>query len=177
MTFSAGRYVVLIVFLVRGFCSAALAQSDAQAQYNLGVAYHDGEGVPRDYSEAVRLYRQAAAQGYAPAQNKLGVAYRNGEGVPRDYAEAVSWFRKAAGQGNADALCSLGIMRLNGEGIARNSVLAYMLFNIAAGKGRADATKRREQISHILTPEQLTEAQSLSISWKAGSPLPETTSP
>ena len=45
---------------------------DAQAQYDLGVAYADGKGVPKDEVEAVKWYRKAAEQGDASAQNNLG---------------------------------------------------------------------------------------------------------
>ena len=48
------------------------AQGDASAQYNLGLMYEKGLGVPQDYNEAVKLYRLAAAQGNAPAQSNLG---------------------------------------------------------------------------------------------------------
>ena len=34
------------------------------AQYNLGVMYENGQGVPQDYKEAVKWYRLAAEQGY-----------------------------------------------------------------------------------------------------------------
>ena len=40
----------------------------AEAQYNLGVMYSKGQGVPRDDAEAVKWYRMAAAQGYARAR-------------------------------------------------------------------------------------------------------------
>lgn len=47
-------------------------QGDADAQYNLGVMYGDGDGVPQDYAEAMRWYRAAARQGNASAQYNLG---------------------------------------------------------------------------------------------------------
>ena len=49
----------------------AAEQGDADAQYNLGISYDRGEGVPQDYVEAVKWYRKAAEQGDADAQNKL----------------------------------------------------------------------------------------------------------
>ena len=33
-------------------------QGNADAQYNLGLMYDYGDGVPQDYKEAVRLYRE-----------------------------------------------------------------------------------------------------------------------
>ena len=86
------------------------------AQFNLGLMYHNGQGVPQDYREAVRWYRMAADQGDADAQFNLGVMYDNGRGVPQDYAEAVRWYRKAADQGYADAQFNLGVMYYNGRG-------------------------------------------------------------
>jgi uncharacterized protein len=35
------------------------------AQYNLGVMYAIGQGVPEDDAEAVKWYRKAAEQGHA----------------------------------------------------------------------------------------------------------------
>lgn len=63
-------------------------QGNASAQFNLGVMYDNGQGVPQDYAEAVKWYRKAAAQGDAQAQNNLGVRYDNGQGVPQDYVQA-----------------------------------------------------------------------------------------
>ncbi|MEP6880280.1 MAG: caspase family protein, partial [Nitrosospira sp.] len=38
-------------------------QGNADAQYNLGVIYRNGKGVPQDDAKAVEWYRKAAAQG------------------------------------------------------------------------------------------------------------------
>ena len=48
---------------------------NAAAQYNLGVMYHEGKGMPQDYAKAVRWFRDAANQGNAYAQHNLGVMY------------------------------------------------------------------------------------------------------
>ncbi len=37
-------------------------QGDANAQFNLGVMYDKGQGVPQDYAEAVKWYRKAVEQ-------------------------------------------------------------------------------------------------------------------
>ena len=82
---------------------SAAEQGDANAQYNLGVYYYNGEGVDQNYAEAVKWFRLAAEQGFATAQVILGSCYYNGEGVAYDYTEAVKWVRKAAEQGDAEA--------------------------------------------------------------------------
>ena len=71
-------------------------QGDAKAQYNLGVMYNNGQGVPQDYAEAGRWTRKAAAQGHADAQSNLGLMYRKGQGVPQDYVQAHKWYNLAA---------------------------------------------------------------------------------
>ena len=48
---------------------------DAEAQYNLSMAYANGVGVPQDSAEAVKWWRKAAYQGVADAQFNLGVMY------------------------------------------------------------------------------------------------------
>ncbi len=68
-------------------------QGEAFAQYNLGVMYENGVGVPENDADAVKWYRLAAEQGRARAQNNLGVMYENGEGVSENNAEAIKWFR------------------------------------------------------------------------------------
>src|SRR6185295_14898707 len=91
-------------------------QGLAPAQFNLGVMYRHGEGVPQDIQEAVKWYLKSAEQGYAPAQFNLGVMYRHGEGVPQDAREAVKWYRRAAEQGHAWAQNNLGVMYEVGQG-------------------------------------------------------------
>ncbi|MBA4142376.1 MAG: sel1 repeat family protein [Nitrosospira sp.] len=87
------------------------AQGYADAQFNLGLMYANGEGVPQDPVKAVELFQKAAEQGNVDAQNNLGVMYYAGEGVPKDDAKAREWFRKAAAQGNADAQANLDAMK------------------------------------------------------------------
>ena len=77
--------------------------SDPDSQFDHGMMYAYGEGVPIDRVEAVKWFRKAAEQGYVAAQFHLGFMYHRGLGVDRDYAEAMKWYRKAAEQGHAEA--------------------------------------------------------------------------
>ncbi len=79
---------------------ALAEQRLAEAQYNLGLVYDLGRGIPQDYKEAVRWYRRAADQGYAPGQLDLGLMYAHGRGVPQDYVQAHMWMNLAAAQGH-----------------------------------------------------------------------------
>ena len=80
-------------------------QGDVDAQFNLGVMYDMGHGVPpQDYGEAVRWYRLAAEQGYASAQVNLGVLYGDGLGVLQDHVQAHMWANLAAAQNQGSAI-------------------------------------------------------------------------
>ncbi len=69
----------------------------AQRQYGyLGQLYAEGQGVPRDYVEALKWYRMAAEQGDIWAQLAVGRFYENGDGVRQDDEEACFWFSLAA---------------------------------------------------------------------------------
>src|SRR5260370_33832985 len=48
------------------------------AQFQLGLAYHFGNGVDKDIYEAIRWYRMAANSGDPAAQNNLGHRYQTG---------------------------------------------------------------------------------------------------
>ena len=73
---------------------------DAIAQFNLGLMYDNGEGVPEDDTQAVKWYRLAADQGNAFAQFFLGLMYTKGEGVPEDDVESYARFNVAGALGN-----------------------------------------------------------------------------
>ena len=75
-------------------------QGDSGAQFNLGIMYDSGEGVPEDDAKAVHWWRKAAKQGDSGAQNNLGIMYAKGEGSPEDYVQAYAWISIAAAQGN-----------------------------------------------------------------------------
>ena len=118
---------------------AAANSGDAVAEFELGVLYDNGQGVPQDYGQAEAWYRKAAEQGYADAQSNLGVMYDNGQGVPQDYVQAASWYRKAADQGNADAQTNLGALYDNGQGVPQDYAQAASWYRMAADQGNADA--------------------------------------
>ena len=75
-------------------------QGNTYAQYNLGIMYYNGKGVPQDYKEAVKWYTLSAEQGHIKAQNNLGAMYGEGQGVLQDYVKAHMWYNISASNGN-----------------------------------------------------------------------------
>jgi TonB family protein len=114
-------------------------RGDANAEYELGLLYALGKGVPKDYVEAARLMRKAAEQDLPPAQFSLGTMYANGQGVTRDDAEAAEWYQKAAKAGDAAAETALGNNYATGRGVTRDDVEAAGWWRKAADAGNAGA--------------------------------------
>ncbi len=122
----------------------AADQGNRQAQFNLGLMYQKGHGVPQNYAEAMKWFSKAADQGHIDAQYSLGVMYANGQGVPQNDTEAVKWYRLAADQGLGTAQNNLGVMYAsgrwrNGPGVSLDYGEAVKWYRLAADQGNADA--------------------------------------
>jgi len=118
---------------------AAAVRGNAAGQYNLGIMYANGYGVPENDAEAVRWYRKAADQGYVEAQYNLATMYAEGEGVPENDSEAVKWYRKAANQGYATAQHNLGHRYDEGDGVPTHAAKAVSWYRKAANQGYASS--------------------------------------
>ena len=76
---------------------------DSDAQFKLGLAYANGDGVEKDSSKAFAWYMKAAEKGVTNAEYWIGYMLRSGIGVSENKTEAVKWLKKAAAKGNHNA--------------------------------------------------------------------------
>ncbi len=107
-------------------------EGGAIALYQLGKRYEN----EKNYTEALKCYRESAEQGYDKAQLKLGMAYHFGNlGVSRDYSEAAKWFRKAAEQGEVVSQYTFALDYVNGLGVSRDYSEAVKWYRKAAEQG------------------------------------------
>ena len=81
---------------------------DEDAQYAVGGAYLNGNGVKRDLLLGERWLLEAARQSHAHAQCDLGAMYADGGVLKQSYPDALKWLRKAADQGDVLAMAGLG---------------------------------------------------------------------
>ena len=154
--YSNGDYISAIQFW-----TPLAERGNNLAQYNLGVVYEHGEGVPKDAKIAVKWYTLAAEQGDATAQFSLGLIYRNGKGIPQNYETAVKWYTFAAEQGYTKAQYNLGLMYYNGEGVLLDFVYAHMWGNLAGSNGNELGAKVRDFVEKKMTPADISTAQKL----------------
>ena len=75
-------------------------QGDAEAQWQLGARYHNGEGLPQDDVRAMQWFERAAEQGHVTAQSTVGAYYWAGRGVTADLFKAYFWSALAVAQGD-----------------------------------------------------------------------------
>jgi hypothetical protein len=147
-------------------CRRLAESGDAVAQYNLGLMYQAGQGLPQDDARAALWYRRAAERGDAPAQYSLGRLTAEGRGVPRSLAEAVTWYRKAAMQGYVYAQTSLGFMYATGQGVPVDKAQADLWLSLAADAGDGTAADFRDFLEQDMSAEERAEAARLIGAWK-----------
>lgn len=120
---------------------AKAAQGDLRAQLELAVRYRDGNGVARDYHEAMRWAHQAADRGDAAAMDFVGHAFLSGDAVKGNPEIAAGYFHAAAGE-SATAAFHLGECYFGAQGVAQDIPKALEIWKQAAalGNGRAAST-------------------------------------
>ena len=89
----------------------AAEQGDANAQLNLGVMYRNGQGVPKDDSQAVNWYRKAAEQGHSEALFKLAKIYELGSDIEQNFVLAQTFYNLSEVAGNKNASTSKEMLR------------------------------------------------------------------
>lgn len=76
-----------------------------EAQYYLGLFYHNGYGgVKTNGKTASDWFLKAAENGHVEAQRTIGARYYNGFHVPKDKEKGRYWLRKAAAAGSKQAI-------------------------------------------------------------------------
>jgi hypothetical protein len=78
-----------------------------------------------------------------------------------DYVPAITVFRAMAAQGNARAQGLLGVMYRRGQGVSRSPVRAFVWLNRAAARGDVTAKAELHDVTHAMTPEELSQAREM----------------
>lgn len=151
---------------------------NARSQYNLGIFYLDGRGVPQDYPQAISWITKSAEQDYEEAQLKLIQLYTEGRYVSQNASKAKEWTEKlaisqekrdnnsvkenfiAAEKGDAFAQYYLGLRFEKGMRVRQNLVVAYALYNLSA-LDEKQSRNARDQIMKSLSYDQVVDGQQL----------------
>ena len=90
---------------------AKAAETNAEAQYQLGLMLADGTGGPKDDAGARALFEKAAAQNHPGALEQMGVFAEGGRGGPKDVEAAKTYYQRAADLGEENAKAALKRMQ------------------------------------------------------------------
>jgi TPR repeat protein len=90
---------------------AKAAETNAEAQYQLGLMLADGTGGAKDDAGARSLFEKAAAQNHAGALERMGAFTQEGRGGPKDSSAAKAYYERAAALGDEDARKALERLR------------------------------------------------------------------
>jgi uncharacterized protein len=82
---------------------AKSAETNAEAQYQLGMMLAEGKGGAQDDVGARALFEKAAAQNHPGALERMGAFAQAGRGGPKDADAAKAYYERAAALGDEDA--------------------------------------------------------------------------
>jgi TPR repeat protein len=82
---------------------AKSAETNAEAQYQLGLMMADGTGGAKDDAGARAMFEKAAAQNHPGALERMGAFAQEGRGGPKDSGAAKTYYERAAALGDEDA--------------------------------------------------------------------------
>ncbi len=145
-------------------------QGHGPSQFDLGLMYYRGHGVPQDYKIAAYWSRKSAEQGNMLAQGMIGFMYLTGKGYQQDDTEAFIWLYKAADQGFAEAIAAVGNMYYEGKGTPKDLVQAHKWMNLYSTLSiqsdvQRQASDLKTKIETEMTPAQISEAKRLAVEW------------
>jgi hypothetical protein len=138
----------------------AAESGDPVAQFRLGQAlFQDPAHTDKTSALAVRWLEAAAEGGNVDAMIYLGRVFQTGVGILQNFAQASRWINTAAMRGSIEGMLEMGLLYRDGVGVQKDYVKAYAWLNRAAAARNIDAVREREAIAHMLTPDELKEAQ------------------
>lgn len=154
-------------------------QGYAPAQFALGMAFYDGEGVRRDYVTAFAHILTAANQQYPAAENMIGsfyggVSLKHGA-CEHDPVEAARWYRRSAEHGHAAGMFNFAQGVRTGLGTGRDPLEAYVWASLAVQCSSSrfrSAEVLRDQAAADLDAAQRQAADARIAELRAGWPHP-----
>lgn len=112
---------------------------NAEAMTTAAFMYSVGDGVEKDFYEAMYWYRRAAELEYSDAMCNLGFLHIYGHGIPENYPKGLKWIKKSVALENNQAMYILAECYMNGWGVEENHKTAFEYFEQAANLGNQGA--------------------------------------
>ena len=114
-----------------------VAEGFAPAQYQMGVIYQQGYGVPKNAAKAIELFELASEKYNADALFELSLYYTQGKFIKKDLKKAYELMNKAAIKRLASAQFNVAVMYAQGIGTKINYFKASRWYKAAANQNYA----------------------------------------
>ncbi|MCC8179794.1 MAG: SEL1-like repeat protein [Planctomycetes bacterium] len=117
---------------VRWF-KAAAEQKDPRAQLSLANCFRFGNGVDRNYLQALEWYKkavQAVPEAYT-VYDSIAEIYLSDDFSGKDYRQGIQWLHKSVELGSLYAKLMLGDCYLEGKGVGKDEKKAVELYHEA----------------------------------------------
>jgi len=163
--YRAGRYDLAIKYWLPLAQSDEPTKDNADAMYNIGLLYMNGQGVKQDFKLTKQWFKRAAFYGSVDAAYNLGSLYMSRKfGFPSK-KDALYWWKQAAEQGHADSQYNLAILLAYGHATRIDNKAALSWWYKAANSGhKQSALALSEAYSRGLFG--LTKDKKLALFWK-----------
>jgi TPR repeat protein len=108
------------------YMKAAKEGGNANAQFHVGLAYMNGDGVAeKDDQTAFMYFKKAGKQGHVLAMSNVGAMYLGGRGIAQNHKKAFKWLKKVVNsfeENKEDAVAhhNIGMMYMKGLGVLQD---------------------------------------------------------
>ena len=120
-SYYTGQYVTKDKIQSFSWYKKAADLGDPDAQYNVGIMYGNGDGIPKNYKLSFDMLKSSAESGNINALMSIANRYDAGSyGVNRDIERAFNLYSIAADIGYSEAQYNLGSMYEKGDGTKKN---------------------------------------------------------
>jgi hypothetical protein len=127
----------------------ACNNGDSDKCGQVGIMYHEGQGVDQSYSKAMKFLKKACDGGNINGCKNLGIMYATGEGVEEDSIKAVKILKKACDGGSASGCAALGnVYKWGGNNLEKDMTKAAIFLKKACDAGSADGCSDYEKLQN-----------------------------
>ena len=129
-------------------CYTLSLAGNVESQYNLGMMYELGIGVPKDEKKSFEWILKSAEGGYADAQHKVSEDYEKGYGTLKDPEKAHYWALQAVRQNHIASIMTMGRLHEEGVGTPIDLERALYMYHYASSLGSGQAKLRLGKAYH-----------------------------
>lgn len=141
------RFFLVILLFLNNFIQAQETSKfeadsvglSASADFQMALAYENGNKGKKNTTKAIELYKKAIQKGYFKAYNNLALLYLKTPNIKNNCQKAIDLLKKAVAGNDLKAFYNLGLLYENGIGLPANENKAIEFYKKASQMNHASA--------------------------------------